>query len=322
LNIQRTLVLLIATIVAAETASNVSSAQDEFPLRRKLQRRVTITWQGQELAAALQRLTSAGQVALWLDRRVDRQQIINAQVIDLSLEQALENVAEKKSLGVAQLGELVYIGPRQAARELTTQQARSMLSKAPAATRRRWLHAEPVDWPRLSEPRALATDWLSTANIQLMGSERIAHDLWPKQSLPTMPLVDRLVLLLAGFDLTCQISADGKTCEVVPIQRPLKIIQQRPAPRIQPRRPRKGTSRQLFTLRLENQPLGRVLDKFAEQLQLEVVWGLERHKLARKQPVSCDVQNVELDELLDSIFASTNLRHRREGKRITIQVKP
>jgi hypothetical protein len=41
-----------------------------------------------------------------------------------------------------------------------------------------------------------------------------------------MATLDRVVLLLAGFDLTCQISADGRQLQIVPIARPVQVTRQ------------------------------------------------------------------------------------------------
>ena len=41
-----------------------------------------------------------------------------------------------------------------------------------------------------------------------------------------------MVLLLAGFDLTCEISPDGKTCRVVPIEYPLPAFRERSSTRL------------------------------------------------------------------------------------------
>ena len=296
-------------------------------LRKKMQRQVTVTWQGQELGAALDRLTEASEVTLWLDRRVDRQLRIDAQVTDQPLLAAIETVVSPYSLAVTQLGDLVYVGPQQTAAELPAlaERARKMLGKAPKSVRQKWLEAKPVTWQRLSQPRALATDWLREANIELIGGERIAHDLWPSQSLPATPLVDRLALLLAGFDLTCEIAADGRSCEVVPIPRPLKRTRPSTSSSGEPasaggesrRNPR---SHQVFTLHLKNQPLGPVLDQIAKQLDLEIVWPEDA--TLRKRLVNCDAQNVELDELLRTVLGSVNLRHQREGKQINIRMTP
>ncbi|MGI9429788.1 MAG: hypothetical protein ACR2NM_14090, partial [Bythopirellula sp.] len=204
-----------------------------------------------------------------------------------------------------------------------------------AKYRQRWLREEAVPWPRLSEPRALVQSWLDKAAVELLGSDRIAHDLWAAQEVPAMALVDRLVLALAGFDLTCAIRADGRSCEIVPITRPLTqarletMLQRLPDDAAQPKatRQRKAkpttdpTTNQRFTLKLENRPLGHVLDQFEQQLQLEVVWSTSELLTARQQLVSCEVQDVELDELLRSLLDRIELQHSREGRRVRIEAK-
>ena len=320
---------LLATILML--ASPGSAAQN-LNLQQKLQRKVSVTWQGQQLAVALERLAGAEQITLWLDRRVDRQQTVAIECVDLPLVQALERVALQQSLGFTQLENLVYIGPQQSTEELDTllAQAREPLTKLPATVRKRWLKKQPATWPRLSEPRALAIKWLEEAGFQILGDEKIPHDLWSEQSLPPLALVDRVVLLLVGFDLTCEIADDGKSCKIVPISRPLDLLPQRRRPRrrgpprrrplAQPANSPPAPARQLLTLRLENQPLGRVLDHFAKQLQLEVTWELEDKERSRAQRVSCDVQKVGLDMLLQNVLSPAGLRHQRDGKQVTIEV--
>ena len=320
--------LLAVSLVLASSGS----AAQHSTLQQKLLRKVSVTWQGQQLAVALERLTSTAGIPLWLDRRVDRRQTVTMQFADQPLAQALEKIANQQSLGFVQLENLVYIGPQQTALELSTllSQARDQLSKVPTKQKRRWLRKDTTSWPRLSEPQALVKNCLEEAGFQLLGDEKIPYDLWPEQSLPPLALVDHLVLLLVGFDLTCEIAADGKSCEIVPIARPLKLISQRLGPQrqtphhrtsqAQPAKLPPGPARQLLTLRLENQPLGRVLDHFAKQLQLEVTWELEGKERLRAQRVSCDVENVRLDELLQNVLSPTGLRHQRDGKQVTIEV--
>ena len=312
-----------ALLAVVPLTSNIAWANPSKTLQQKLQRKVAVTWQGQQLAVALGRLTNAGDIPLWLDRRVDRRQTVTMQFADLPLAQALEKIAERQSLGFVQLESIVYLGPQQTALELPTliSQARNQLTQMPAKQKRRWLRKDKTAWPSLSEPRTLAESWLHKAGLQLQGSKKISHDLWPEQSLPPLALVDRLVLLLAGFDLTCKIAPDGVGCEIVPINRPLKLLPQRRHPRGKPPKAQAGpSSRQLFTLRLENQPLGKVLDQLARQLQLQVVWETEKRE-ARSQHISCDVQNADLDALLQSVLTPAGLQHQRQGKQITIQAK-
>ena len=101
--------------------------------------------------------------------------------------------------------------------------AKDSVEELPVAKRNRWTRETPVSWPRLSQPRLLFTEWLDEQGITLAQPELIQHDLWPAKKLPPLPLVERVVLLLAGFDLTCQISPHSGKCTVVPIERPVTI---------------------------------------------------------------------------------------------------
>lgn len=274
----------------------------------------------------MQRLASAGDFTLWLDRRIDRQQRFNAHIVDQSLERTLSAVLAECDCGFTKLAGLVYVGPTQATAALHAliKQARLPLRRLPSNVRRSWTHADTVSWPRLSEPRALVRMWLAEAKIELVGDQQIPHDLWTEQSLPAMPLVDRLVLTLVGFDLTCRITDGGKRCEIVPIDYDgMELSQISPTKQPEPRQARRSgatdLSKQRFTLRLNQQPLGLVLDKLAEQLQLTYDWQALPKDKHRQQLVSCDVKNADLDELLRVVFASANLRHRRDDNRVLIE---
>lgn len=295
-------------------------------LEKKLRQRITATWQRQELATALQRLASAGNFTLWLDRRIDRQQRFSAHVVDQSLERTLSAVTSECDCSFAKLASLVYVGPEQANAALPTliKQARLPLRRLPSRVRRNWLRADPVSWPRLSEPRALVRMWLAEAKIELVGDQQIPHDLWTEQSLPAMPLAERLVLTLVGFDLTCRITDGGKRCEIVPIDYDgLELGNSPPTKQPKPQQARRPAAtdlaKQRFTLRLNQQPLGLVLDKLAKQLQLTYDWQTLPADKLRQQLVSCDVKNADLDKLLRAVLASAKLRHRRDDNRVTIE---
>lgn len=309
------------------------SAQRVQTLRQKLSRQVSVTWQGQELGTAIERLTDISQIPYWLDRRVDPQLSVTTQFENLSLQAALEHITQQRALDCVQLKKIVYVGPEQTALKIKSliRQAHEQLSKAPRKTKQRWLRAKEVSWPRLSEPRALAEAWLTAIDVQLIHGERIPHDLWAEKVLPKMATVDRLVLLLAGFDLVCEISADGGSCVIVEVgdvkvvegggdgARPLKRARLRPGGEKEASRRQagEGATRQVFSLRLENQPVEKVLQHFATQLKLEIVWPADVE--LRQRLVSCEVRNVDLDALLAAVLKSADLQHQRDGLRITIQ---
>jgi len=212
------------TWLAAQDLTDPATNQQ---LVQQLQRRVTVAWQGQQLAAVFSRLSETQEFFVWLDRRVDLQQTVEASFTDLPIQQVLEQLAKTHSLGISVLENLVYVGPKQSAHELATllKQARNSLVKAPYHAKHRWLNEKSTTWLRLSQPRDLLTTLSKQAGVTLLGGETIPHDLWDSKQLPSLALVDKTVLLLVGFDLTCQIAPDGSTCQVVPIKRPVVLKQ-------------------------------------------------------------------------------------------------
>jgi hypothetical protein len=225
LNFQLLVRLLLVASAVALTAIGEAA---EAPLAAKLQGRLTATWEGQELQTVLERIADSQHVSLWVDRRVDPQHIVNAQFTDADLSQVLERILDDANLGWSAWEEIIYIGPKESAREAATLLAiaRGSLDELSASRRARWLAAEAASWPRLSDPRTVLAGWLEQAGVTVKHSEALSHDLWDGRKLPPLPLVDRVVLLLLGFDKTCRISASGQTLEIVPITRPVSITEE------------------------------------------------------------------------------------------------
>lgn len=73
----------------------------------------------------------------------------------------------------------------------------------------------------------------------------------------------------------------------------------------------------LYTLRIVNQPLSKVLKAIANQLnlQVEIAGGAEANP---QQLISISVQQATIDELLDAILKPANLAHERTGTRLRI----
>ncbi len=340
------------------------------PLTAELARPLTATWQGQELGVVLERISASQHVVIWLDRRVDPQQQIAARFQNLPLREVLDQLSSSHALGWSQLGGIIYLGPPESAKELATLGAiaRKSVDKLSAKARRPWLQKESVSWPRLSDPREILTAWLADAEIELVNRAALPHDLWDAKELPPLTLLDRLVLLLVGFDKTCEISANGKSCRIVGIERPVLLtreyqpgknlrvlheeLKQLPGVTINRQsnriavtgrwedherirellkdtstdnRKRQPTARQnaeqVFSLRLENQPVGKVIDQLAGQLALEVVWSptlLKREIDPRTALVSCDVTNGNLPALLKAVLAPAGLKFELQEKRLEI----
>jgi len=314
---QKTIVFIVLFIVGVLSLPSHSAAQ-----------RITAVWQGQELGTALERLADTKQSPLWLDRRVDPQQTVDIRFTDVSFSQALAELTEQRDLGFSRLDEVIYVGPSKTARGLASlaSQARASLALMPEATQQLWLRAEASSWPRLTQPRELLTSLLGEVGAELVNSEVVPHDLWPARELPPLALVDRVVLVLAGFDLTCDLSPNGRSCRVVPIKYPLPVVEGPLHAEARAPVPSATTgTRRMFSLQLENQPVGRVIEQLAEQLDLQVAWNddsLQANKRSHETLVSCQVTDVDLEALLKSILAPAGLGFTKAGQRVEIYALP
>jgi len=362
----------VAATMAASLAVAESATLADARLLRQLDARVAATWRGQTLGEAVGRLVEGQKIAAWVDRRVDKGAVVDLAIDDEPLGEALSRLAAAGSATAAPFRTVVYIGPESTARELATlsMRARESLQRAPAAMRARWLQATPWSFPRLSQPRPLVEGLARSIGVSVSGAERVPLDLWPAQALPNMSVLDRIVLILAGFDLTAEISADGRALRVASLERPVQIEREYAVPRgrraafdgvldgspeatVELRGGRtvvgarweeheqlreairaKGgarttrradepssqrtTQRQTFTLKIENQPVDRVMAQIAEKASLRVQWA-DAPPQGLAGLTTCDVREADLDELLAAILAPVGLRADREDRTVTIR---
>jgi hypothetical protein len=137
---------------------------------------------------------------------------------------------QRRDLGWTTLRTVAYVGPRQSAGELATlsELARQSLAKAPPEVRRKWLTPAAWTFPRLSQPQSLLEQTLDGVGAKQSGAV-LPHDLWPARSLPAIAPIDRVVLLLAGFDLALAASPDGRLVRAATLQRPVRLTRDYPA---------------------------------------------------------------------------------------------
>lgn len=187
--------------------------------RRQLDSKVSLTWPMRGLRAALMTLSQNMGVAIFLDRQIDPDQILDLVILDQTLEEALERIAKAAGADAQIMGAVVYIGPERNAARLTTlaairrQEASLTLGEAKA----RLLHAQAWQWEELAEPRKLLDEMAREARVTIENPEAVPHDLWAHASLPPLPWTDRMTLLLAGFNLTFQVSGAGERLRLIPI---------------------------------------------------------------------------------------------------------
>ena len=184
-----------------------------------------------------------------------------------------------------------------------------------------------IVWPPLTEPRGLVTRLVEEHGWHVAGSETIPHDLWAAGALPAMALADQLTVLLAGFDRTYRVLPEQRAIEIVPVD----WASIRPAKSVAPDKPRppRGTpgskqapaGKQVFTLRIENQPVGKVLEQLGQRLG----WKLAIDEAALRAAgrsldmrISFVVENVDENQLLDALVKPAGLKAERDGDSVRI----
>lgn len=289
-----------------------------------LERRISVTWQEIPLGVALERIAETQQIPVWLDRRVDPGINVNLNLQQTALSDVLKAITEHGNLGFCKFENILYVGPGNSAKELPllAQNAKDLLEKAHPSIRRRWLKKKARDWPELSEPRQLLLEIAKSMNFTANELDRIPYDLWHKRKLPQINAVDASVLLLIGFDLTCEIASDGKSFQVIPIERPIKQSRKsfnRPSP---PKKRPASSSRQVYSLKIQNKPVGPTIAQLAKQLNLTLVWDpelIESKPTIRDVLISCDLKQVDQAKLVEGILKPAGLTGKVRGKLLSIK---
>jgi len=199
-------------------------------LQKRLQQPVDIMWSGNPLRRALGGLSAAQDVAVLLDRRVDPGQKVDLSLNDAPLQIALERIAQCRNLGLSRLGAVFYFAPPEAAARLRTVAAlrHEAARKLPPQAGRKFLLPKRLAWDDFATPGELLEQLAGEGGFEILAADLVPHDLWAAADLPPMPLVDRLTLVLAQFDLTFQLSRDGRQIKLVPLPKDVALVRSYP----------------------------------------------------------------------------------------------
>jgi len=202
-------------------------------LQKRLARPLGISWSDNPLRQALHGLSRAQRVAVLIDRRVDPGQKLDLQFDDLPLEAALREIAQSCQLGVSVLGPVAYFGPRRASSRLRTIAAlrTEEIRRLPAAVQRKFLLPKRIAWDDFATPRDLLAQLARQGGLEIKGVDRVPHDLWAAADLPPLSLTRRLTLILVQFELTFQVTPDGKTITLVPLPEEVALTRSYPGGR-------------------------------------------------------------------------------------------
>jgi hypothetical protein len=307
-------------------AQQLTLDEERASSRRSPRKTATIHWQGVTLGDVVDRLRPVFDDTVFIDRRVDPSRRVSLDIEAVSAEQVVSALATDHELGVGRLGTLIYLGPPIAGELRAIAAARSReAARLPTALRTTLLGKKPISWPRLSEPRDLVAKLVALHGWQLAEAERIPHDIWAAGNLPELTVVEQLTILTFGFGMTFELRPAERTVAIVPLPSTVTAREALPARRVtesKPRPPRtmRGT-RQVYTLRVQEKPVGAVLRELSQRLRWTIQIDEEAIRAAGKsldQRVSFSVENADRETLLDALLTPAGLEYHISGEQIRI----
>jgi hypothetical protein len=172
-------------------------------------------------------------VAVLLDRRIDPGRKIEISLRQTPLKEALESIAQKYNLGISMVGPVIYFAPPETARTVRTLVAlrREDVSRLAPGVAKKFFEQKSMAWNDLTAPRELLQKLGSENGIQIAALDQIPHDLWAAADLPPLELIERLTLIAGQYDLTFQVSADGKRIILLPVPQRVELARTYPAGR-------------------------------------------------------------------------------------------
>ena len=219
-----------SSVFSAPRGSTIQTGGSTGDLERLMSRRLSISWQSVPLRDAVQRLATTQEVAIFLDRRIDSDQRLALAASDVTLRQALDQLAAASGCGTSLLSTLLYMGPPRAAAELRTLIARleRQVARSPNRMQQVWHHRRPLTIKRLADPRDVLRSLGERHQISIVGIDAVPHDAWAARELPPLRLSEQIPLLLIGFDLECQLKSGGRQVVIAPIERPVAVAKRYP----------------------------------------------------------------------------------------------
>ena len=229
LEISLRLALFCGTMLGSTMAAEPLTGK---PFEAALEQRIGRAWGGQEansLRDVVRQIVDTQRVSILVDRRIDPTQPIELTLPLTPLRDLLSSLAHKVNAEVSVIGNVIYLGPADSAKQLRTlvELRNSELTKrtSGAATGKSPWRSRPVSlmkrtsfaWQDLDRPHDLARQVAEKFQIEIDGFDKLPHDLWASASLPQVTATEALSLLLVQFDSTFEFVADRAAIHIVPI---------------------------------------------------------------------------------------------------------
>ena len=179
---------------------------------------VSADWTQAKRRERLLEFAKQQKVAVFVDRRVDPNNLINFGKANCTVEQFYWAFAEDQNLGVCKLDDVYYFGPIQTAiplrilwESLAKENSRLKKSVVNWSAKKAIKTASPVI------PAAHLNSLALQSGFKITNPEAIPHDVWAGIDLPPMSIDEHVAIFLVGFNKWFERSADGTRLTIVDI---------------------------------------------------------------------------------------------------------
>ncbi len=211
---------IVACIACGPADAQVTTGSNTQWLRGKALQEskllpVSVSWTNSPLRDQLYQFAQQRKRAIFLDRRVDPTLQQTSQLLRLTTEQIVWKTAEANGLGVARVGNLLYVGPKDTAARLpfVIKAVEKQARKLDKATRNRWNARRELRWPAATSTKEI-TAWFSTS-LGVKFSSDVAFDVLPETDWPQLSAAEQVSIFLACFDAAIVIEEKGNAAKLV-----------------------------------------------------------------------------------------------------------
>lgn len=315
-------------LCAAERAIDAFRTGREF--QRALDAPLAAVWQNSNLRTIVRGIGDTRRVAILLDRRVDPSCELSFEAVGEPLGEVLEKLAAIGGAASVVVGDVVYIGPREAVgkiaalierrqRELTL--PASEISRSRGSELRRPLD---VRWNDLDSPREIVHALAERCGLAVDARDSpIPFDLWGGAVLPQTSLVEALSLVLIQFDMTFEWVDGGTVIRLVAAPPLSEFDVAKPPDRTRKTPPARQKTPEIAHQRYTLQKTTLKLRALFQKLEEPALGGysfdydsiaLREAGIDLDQRISLDVNQVTIEQLLREALGQARLQFTLEDR--------
>ena len=149
------------------------------------------------LRNTLKNIESAMNVAIWLDRRIDGEQLVQLKSGQRTFLECIQQLCSQTNTEIAWLENILYIAPSGQSSKIEMAYWKLMTERDCEAWRKK---GPPLQWDVPTEVKNILEQCKKTLSFKIEGLDRIEHDLWAPKSIPEASIAAQWTCLLSGFD--------------------------------------------------------------------------------------------------------------------------